>query len=258
MTIFDEAVRNVLKIHFDKDDFRFKPKRLNKISGNFLERYVFGGKEKALVEGLVKTFPIETAKKHFINYLGMDESQFIIDENNGVKMAYIVIPNVADNIKIVEKGMEFYGYYLAKVTDVSGKISNIVELAFEPKHQDFCNNEVRKMKYLYHVTPSYRIEKIMKNGLCPRHDNNNVYFPERIYLLSEKSLENEIKTLSYNLNIFLNKEKQTKEYAVLTIDTNLIPANVNFRKDGNYERGFWTTENIPPSCIVNVKNIEIN
>ena len=256
MGIFDDAVKKALKMEIKKNDFRFKP--LNPLKNdNYLDMYLSNDKFKQIAEGLIKTFPIETAKKHFMRIFGIGENQFIIEKTNGVKVAHIIIPNVAKNIQITEKAMEFYGYYLAASQDVGNMVENGVELIFEPKFQEPCNDKVRQQKILYHITPTNNVEKILKMGLCPKTKNEKSYFPNRIYVLSEYIIKKEIENLAFDLKHYHNKKTTNNGYSLLTIDVSKIPNNVNFRIDGNANGGFWTYDNIPPNCIIEIEKLNV-
>jgi hypothetical protein len=252
--IFNDAVKKALKMEIMENDFRFKPLRLNTIGKDFLDKYIYNKDKFPILEGLIKTFPIEVAKKHFDKIYGIGD-QFYIDEVNGVKVAYITIPNVALNIQIIEKGMEFYGYYLAASHPVPNAGENAIQLDFEPKFQDPCNDKVREQKVLYHITPTNNVEKILKMGLCPKSKNSKTFFPDRIYVLSEYILKKEIEFLALELKKYHNDKSIENGYSLLTIDVNKIPKNVNFRIDGNTNGGFWTYDVIPPDCIVGVEEI---
>lgn len=283
--LFENAVNNAmreLRLNISKHDFRFKPKRIKPLNEHYLEKYIWNKPSFTLYqikEGLIKTFPIEDAKKHFKDYLGIDDTQFAIVENNGVKVAYVAIPNIGENRAIVEKGMQFYGYYLAEIGKVPDKWQEYynrdnvekveyIQLLFEPKFQKSYTSEEIGTNILYHITTTKHLDKIMKMGLCPRYNSTTEIFPDRVYLLGGKGAKYYINHLAYELSIYKHKGNQDKEidtnYSLITLDTQKIDSNkseknkTKFYVDGNTDFGFWTYDNISPNAIIDVKPIKLD
>lgn len=194
-----------------------------------------------LDEGLIMTHRPEVVKKHFCSYLGVPESWFHIIKNNDVPFIVIDIPDCEENQAIVDKALDFYGYFRSAQTYLQWK-EGWIRLQYEPKNQE----KTLKMMYaLYHLTPRKNLAKILQQGLCPKHKNKNFDFPERIYLFSEDAPMKYIE----NMKTMFSNASGEDDYTLLTIDRRKIPNNVELHNDPNCEYGYWTTNNIPPSAI---------
>jgi hypothetical protein len=130
---------------------------------------------------------------------------------------------------------------------------NIIKLIIicEKKFDD----EIFVSSVIYHVCKEQNIQKIIKNGLCPRAKNRIGTHPERIYFcLNIESCEDLIDKFKINDNI---KKSPEQKYHILKID---IPEliidfekqnkKIIFRKDPNMDKnGIYTYDNIPGKYI---------
>lgn len=57
--------------------------------------------------------------------------------------------------------------------------------------------------------------------------------------------------------MYLNGAPIKEDYSILTLDISKIPERVKFAIDPNFGDGFYTTDNIPPSAIIDEKKITI-
>jgi hypothetical protein len=126
----------------------------------------------------------------------------------------------------------------------------ITKVFFEAKFDEELVDKIPEV--LYHITPSINTDKILKIGLSPKSRSKVAYHPERVYLgISEDSVQK----LSHRMYQITGSRKWT----ILKINTDLIPGGY-FRlyKDSNYaNKGFYTQNNIPPTAIEKIKDIEL-
>ncbi len=213
---------------------------------------------KLLKEGLIKTYPIEKAAAYIKSYFNLRDIQVkIVEGENGVQQLLVMVPPIADNIKIMEKAMNYFGYYLAapkEKTDIPG---SLVWLQFEPKIQDDISIQLRnEEKFLYHITPAYNKDKILNIGFSPRTKNSLFNFPNRVYFIKGSIDEKQIETIGRQLCDANKSEGNDGSYVVFVVDLDKIPENIPFYADSNYKFGVYTNSNIRPDVIVDYKEVE--
>ena len=126
--------------------------------------------------------------------------------------------------------------------------ARIFTIVVEPKFsdKDFELNKCPGIKFLYHLTKSSRVDKILKVGLNPKSSNVKFKYPDRIYLgLDPYGLEHDLLVKFKELD---DTECQNI-YSILKIDISKIPSKNRFKVDPNYPDGLFTSDNIPPSAI---------
>jgi len=161
----------------------------------------------------------------------------------------------------VNKFMDSYGWYASFIgTDQmrkGGKYSKEVKgflgdkdvsIFYEAKYDE---EDVQTTKYLYHITPDLKWQRIKALGLTPKVQGKISDHPGRIYLLKDSvDFRDNIIDIAFSLyNHYPHKEK-VKEMYLLKIDTAKIK-NMMFFKDPNFYMGdaVWTYQNIPPNAI---------
>ena len=138
-------------------------------------------------------------------------------------------------------------------------------IQYEPRHQNFINDMVQNEEYIYHLTPTNKVEKIIKYGLTPKTNNKLFKYPERIYFFLHKPSEEDCLCLMRQFyKQELVKVKEDKKYVpynggytLLAIDTEQIKT-VNFSYDPNAFDAIFTTDNISPNAIEIISQIEQN
>lgn len=116
------------------------------------------------------------AEKYTIN----PESVRVFEAENKIYIL-IVLAKLGVNDDLIEEDLEKLGYFLSK----RGKIRKIEDmdfqiLQFEPTSQiqkDETENILKKCSYLYHWTPNYLVNDILKKGLIPSHKNDKFKYP---------------------------------------------------------------------------------
>ena len=123
----------------------------------------------------------------------------------------------------------------------------LVVITFEKRRQE---DELPVPKFLYHLTPENKVNKILKNGLVPKAQNKLGEHPDRIYFFLQKDL-----TLNYKFyadDFWASGHKNTPrdvKYTLLKIDTKKCRNDFKIYGDPNMIRGVWTFNNVPPEAI---------
>ena len=188
------------------------------------------------------------AEKYSLN----PESVRVFEAENKIYIL-IVLAKLGVNDILIEEDLEKLGYFLSK----RGEIRKIEDmdfqiLQFEPTSQiqkDETENILKKCSYLYHWSPNYLVENILKNGLIPSHKNDTFKYPPRTYLMKCNSPLEEIDELGRQL-CFHNQNKQNDgKYTLFKVYINNIDNSIRFYLDPNSAIGIYTEQNIPPSSI---------
>lgn len=161
--------------------------------------------------------------------------KYVIDINQnllGYYPSYIWVVN-----KIGKNGFVFDERYL------SNEFLNII-IRFESKYEDgLYKNDLEIPEYAYHLSPNNKRDKILKNGLCPKSYNRKTKHPDRLYLFYDID---DYKDLLKGL-IFNDQMKGIgRDYDLYKIKMN---SKMIIHSDPNYNRGFYTYDNISPKDI---------
>ena len=132
-----------------------------------------------------------------------------------------------------------YNVYISSITDNK----NCIEIIFKQKKTKEVTDKVyNDCKYLYHITKSKYLNKIMNFGLQPKSHSKKAYHPERIYLLSDKVSYSDInkykKLLDGDIIIKIDLAKTINDKIKLYVDP-----------DSGRVNGYYCENFIPPSCL---------
>lgn len=231
-------------------------------------------------EGLIKTYPSKVVSNALSNYL-LDlniffdietlEDKFLLKLNffNSIPASNLDdLFNIID-IVVINNGGWFpssmnienvWGMKNILKYDLSNlylnhRVYNKVEILYESKFD-------KKVKIipneLYHLSIYEYRKKILKYGLCPKSKDKLSSHLDRIYLCGDV---NDCKALINRMNLYYNDEKSFNIYnkEKRKFNKNTIPIifkidNTNsciktLYKDPNYDRGYYTLDNIPPNKI---------
>lgn len=215
---------------------------------------------KYIKENKTYTVPINIAKSNICKKYYLLDWQFQIKKAcNNIDIA-IVTPAKKFNEQYIVEDMKQLGYFVStqEETKLYGYVYVIYR--FEPIHQLSVKNEILSMGIILHISPKYLQESIMKNGFIPQHKNNVYKFPDRVYFVkgdvNMKDVQ-ELGTLLYNADKITNKQN-IGDYIIYWINTELIPNNVDFFYDPNYENGIYTYDIIPYNCVISTHDICVN
>lgn len=132
-----------------------------------------------------------------------------------------------------------YNVYISNITDVK----NCIEIIFKQrKTKEVTESIYNECKYLYHITRSKNVDKILKFGLQPKTHSKKSYHPERIYVLSDKvpykDIDKYMRKLEGDVLLKIDLSKTINDKLKLYIDP-----------DSGYVDGFYCENFIPSSCI---------
>ena len=196
-----------------------------------------------LMEGCFKTYDPEIVKGFLEKRYG-DAAQIDLYENeNGIKMFRVIVWYTDENVEIVKKDMALCGYFLS-TEEIHGQQ---VDLRFEPSKEDKINNLVKKHKYIYHLTPTRKVKKILCQGLYPKTNNKKFNYTGRVYCFLDKPSDSTCKYLIYQFND--NNPKPCLNYTLLKIETQKL-VNTTFSYDPNAENCVYTEDVIPRTCLI--------
>lgn len=219
---------------------------------------------------------IESARKvvnELIETYGFDESMFKISNPNNVTYikvydvpiylettTMIIIPDIDNNIKIIEKEMNAYGYYKVRQSikiDKSGM--KWASLIFDPQRQDTITNQIRNhCPVLYHCSESRNDANIKEFGILAKNAGRiYTYKEDRVYLLTEKTNRRQNELIN---NIIKNRKRNDPtfdgSYNRYTILTDALSDNIEFYEDPHGPKGcIYITTNIPVESIIKTEKI---
>ena len=184
-----------------------------------------------------------------------------IDDNNRDSTIQLIVPNVNKNVSIMKDFLEKRGYTLLRKIkyEKPGQVWFI--MAFGPMVQENIKSRlmkiVNKSRFIYHTTPAYNKEAILKNGFIPKNrpiDSQFTYEP-RVYFFSNETKNYRDVVKKYGQ--FLNNEdekcgrKSCDKYVIFEVNLLKIPRDVEFFDDPLLQDAIYTKQAIPASAISN-------
>ena len=221
-----------------------------------------------LVEGLITSYPLEKVvsyvsksfalDKDMKSYLSVPKNKYGViipaKSNNSTDVILIAVRKNANGIyeQLINTMEKLCGWQLSCVVNDTPSAKGYPKwfidyhyvLQFEKRIDNNATEDVFKRKYLYHVCPMSKIERIRHIGLTPRDSTWDEFKHKgRIYFyLNKPNLSNVAKEFS-------KKNVVTNGYALLCIDLSLIDNSTQFFYDPRQPGGVITTDNIPPKAI---------
>ena len=221
--------------------------------------------QQHLYEGIYATYPIEKVRRFLLSYYRLPENAVTIeDAPNGEQSLIVLISNIDENKKEMDKSMALCGYFPSFISKPLG--DEYLEITYEKNINDDADGLVKKKGVLYHVTPSIYVDDILQNGLCPKSKNKKFSYPNRIYFTLDKLDVRGVKAYAKMLYPHIKQNDYTKEneiydkFALIQINIKELNIdNYSFYKDPNLDNAVYTTDNIPPEAIyVKYRNINVN
>lgn len=218
--------------------------------------------ESALLgEGLIRTYPLDWVEKYLQRNANSD---FIHIHSNKMEKKFLVtMKQGSKSIEPLKHTMDAFGYYCSYELENNFMMPTVI-LQFEPKFDDYIKgsdfNAPQGKDVFYHVAPIRYKDKILAQGLVPRHRNKLFKYPARVYFMLASSGY----LAAYYMAKLLCQDDKNKEnggeYAIFGVTLDGLD-EVKFYRDWNVEhaKAYYTHENIPPANIhyidqFNVKN----
>lgn len=221
------------------------------------------GERKELYEGLIRSYSPHDTAKYLERYFkdGMVSARVPYDSQNPYDIIIARLPNDERYIEAAKKFMDYPCGYTAAMVEIE-RGGNEVQITFEPKFKDSIDAEILKKQYLIHVSPWYNRDKILKQGFCPKFKNRIFNYNDRIYFFSTESQPQSILNLSVNVAFSKDERYTDNLFDFYYVDPNKIDlgGKVSFHRDSMVRDSvaYWTYDNIPPSCIIDIKRFKCN
>lgn len=262
--IVTEAVRNVLQEVSDKDILE-TVFHWSQIPDEELERQYwnlsamismsgYGGpfmgvNGKILKEDATYTMSVYETKETMSRKFNLEDWQIgSMKGSNNISLMFL-IPNIADNVPLLNSGMEACGWSYSNDIQVQRGWMKWIAMTYDPMFQENVASEARMYRYLYHWTPEYRYPIIKKEGLYPRSENSLFKYPNRLHVL-KGDLDDERK-LNIGMQLFQNNKdiSNNGRYILLRINMQALPEDYELYYDPRFQGGYYLKEPIPVSAI---------
>lgn len=205
-------------------------------------------------EGECKTYPKETTMRYLSNTCQIPK-EYIREGEFDKNKIVVIIPkevytkNVVRNVSNV---MNLCGWYeLTRLRNKNKEGKWFCSIYYEPKYPFKENIFIPNGQFIYHISPKKYLHKIMKQGFCPSNKSMLYTYPSRNYFFTDSKID----LIGY-MDAFNKSKNSNDEYVLYTIDTRKISHNITFYNDNNLHGGIFTSENIPPTAIVSVKDLK--
>ena len=240
---------NTDNVNLAYEDFiKDKVSRLVFVSDNDIEQYVidhYNVTYEGIFESILRSYSMEkfvdALKKRFcfdiITYAyGSERNE---EGNKYYDVAVYVSYQFDTNNPDFKSICNLYNVYISSITDNK----NCIEIVFKQKKTKEVTDKIySECKYLYHITKSKYVNKILNFGLQPKSHSKKAYHPERIYLLSDKVAYSDInkykKMLDGDVIIRIDLSKTLNDKIKLYVDP-----------DSGRVPGYYCENFIPPSCL---------
>ena len=224
--------------------------------------------DKILNEGILKSYDTDFVIKHLCKYFNLttDSNKLSKYQAEGIVFSeqdydgkfdnvIVVIPISYRRIDELKQFMTACGFIeSSKQKQVMHGLFQQIE--FEKNVQEEITEVLSSYHYIYHLTPSVYVNKIMKNGLVPKSKNKLFNYNPRIYFLLDKTVINiqDVANMLYTIQLqdednIEAVKKYKNEYTLLKCKTSDLIGKVKFYLDKNLPNAVYTTENIPPQFI---------
>lgn len=264
--VIEEAVGKTLKQFFHPVSFfdleSVSDEELKRQSLGFRFTVAYGNNfsyngNNVLKEDVIETVnPTETIKEIKEKFRLSDWQIDIEKGANNINLLFI-IPNIEKDKQLLIDAMSVCGWSFSCDETKTDRLGNVwIAMSFDPMFQDDISDEAKKFKFLYHWSPEYNVQSILKNGLVPKSENDLFKYQSRIHLIKGNiSSENIVKIgqLLCSNNKNLNNDGN---YDLFAIETNKLPENFSIYYDPRFEYGYYAKEIIPQEAIILVKKIK--
>lgn len=195
------------------------------------------------------TLSVEDTKAQIQKKFRLKDWQFATSKGaNGIEL-FVLIPSIFKNTRLIQKAMYACGWSLG--TKELTRINNRRwwKMSFDPMFQENVISEIKKYTFLFHWTPQYNVESILKNGLQPRSENSAYQYPNRVHLLKPNITQYEALNIGQQLCSMNDNSKNNGEYVLLGISTKRLSDDMEIYYDPRYDGGYYTKTSIPPDAI---------
>jgi len=222
-------------------DFRFFPRKFGS-SFRTDENY------NVILEEAKRTYSYEEVIKELRILFSIGKWQVIKKQEANKVEILILVSNIGNNKKSVIDALDNCGWFFIGEQDVVINNKQCIILNFAPMFQEDVSNVVMTTEHIFHWTPQYALDSIMKYGLVPKSENKLGKHPDRIYFMSGNIPYDNILNFGKRLCKENKNSKNNKKYVLLKINT-CDARGIKFYYDPHAEQSFYTTETIKPDII---------
>lgn len=218
------------------------------LNRGFGRQSFFDGKDLIVTESVFRTVPVMELRKRLKNF-GFKQWQlksFAFANNVRIVILYV---DIAKNTDVIINEMKMMGWDKVDIsgpTNIKGVTFRILE--FDPAVQKSLTKEVHKMAFVYHLTPIANEASILTNGIEARNENEFLEYPPRAHVIRGDVTTWDIARFGFEL-WHANTKVKDGRYSLLSIDTTLIPPDIEFYGDPRCQIGYITKQTIPPDGI---------
>ena len=212
-----------------------------------------------LMEGIFRTYEPEKIIKYLKKRYGDAAIVQIVYGDNDEKLFMIRTGDIDLNQEIIDRDMALCGYFPSFVEKNNGQRT----IQYEPRHQNKVNDAVQDEEYIYHLTQTNKVNKILNIGLTPKANNKKFVYPDRVYFFLHEPETDDCLCLMeqfYNEEMRKFRRGETDKvyggtYTLLRVDTEKLKGT-DFSYDPNAQESVYTYDNIPPDAIEVDREIE--
>ncbi len=237
--------------------------------------------QQIIEEGIHKSYEAEDIYKILLKNYDIGYEKTFLKQNKEIGIGFdtyredgeyasdevsVIVLFVKPDFQDIDKLKKFFEVCGWKCADsFQSTYKGYIGIQFEKNKQ---TDMIDVPQFLYHLTPSNKVEKILRNGLTPHAGNKKSDHMERIYFLQNKPSKiqctlfaQELWQSSIEKKRFLKSktydgiEKLSRfQYSLLKIDVEKCNPNITFYGDPNADGAVWTFDNIPPQAIKIIYN----
>lgn len=209
-----------------------------------------GTNGKILKEEALSTLSIDETKSQIKDKFQLKDWQFATKNGkNGIELV-VLYPGIFKNTKLIKDAMLACGWSVATTGYIFKHMMLWRVISFDPIFQDDVYSEARQYDYLFHWTPLYNYQSILKDGLIPKSENKYFDYPDRLHFIKGNASMQEVYNIGQQLCASNKKYKNNGDYILLGIDMSKLPREIEIFYDPRYECGYYTKESIPSSSII--------
>lgn len=230
-------------------------------------RDLFSREQAFLLEGLIRTYPIEKVVDCFEREFKISDYESfrakalggeipngflqIFDGDNGVKCMEVCSLKDLNLIEDIKHLMLVCGYQLSYSEDFEYS-SRYLVMTFEPKNQNSIKQQIHdNCHYLWHVTKESILDKILSKGLEPRTSEKGGFHEPCVFFFLREINGDDIFIAGREL---YRETPRRDNYVCVKVDVS--KTDCEFFYDPNAQGCVYTKENIPPNAICGVEKIE--
>lgn len=168
----------------------------------------------------------------------------------------LLYADINQNVEIIENTLKSYGWSLGVSQNIILNDKKWLAMSFEPMFSDNIINEVKSNKFIFHWSPFYNKESILKNGLLPKDNNGSFKYFNRLHFLRCDTPFEEILHIGKMLYMQNKDIRNIGPYSLFGILTKDLPDNIIIKYDPRYSWGYIMNDKINANIISEILNYD--